>query len=242
MTACESAHAEHAWIEQRLARPSATAQWRIWNYERPAVVLGCSQRRLLAGVRATAEVDVLARRSGGGAVLVGPWMLGLSIALPVGHAFLTPKLVASYRWVGKLLAAVLRDGGAETLAVPPATDQAPTPDSELDWACFGRVSPWEVVARGRKIAGLSQVRSRHAVLFAAAVLLQDPDWNLLCNAMGRPLDEATSLMQLTTSMAREGCADKAYSWLRLALEDRLRTVLHEGSRIDAQDPRACENR
>ena len=52
--------------------------WRVWTYETPAVVLGCSQRAYLDGARARLALgmELLQRPSGGGAVLCGPWPSG----------------------------------------------------------------------------------------------------------------------------------------------------------------------
>lgn len=230
--------AEQAWIEQQLAKPVPAAIWQIWNYEQPAIVLGCSQRSLLASACRNSKIEVLLRRSGGGAVLVGPWMLGLSVVLPVGHALATPSLVASYRWIGELMAAVLRDGGIDAMPVPPAAAGAMVPAAELDWACFGRVSPWEVVVAGRKIIGLAQVRGRHAVLLAGGILLSAPEWTLLCGALNRPLSNAASLMRATTSWAGEGGRSGVHSWLPQMLDVRLRAELQKASNVNQRKPNA----
>lgn len=226
--------AEQAWIEQQLARPVAAPIWQLWNYEEPAIVLGCSQRRLLASACTHSKIEVLVRRSGGGAVLVGPWMLGFSIVLPVGHALAMPGLVASYEWIGELMAAVLREGGINAMAVPPSTIGPMASFEELNWACFGRVSPWEVIAGGRKIIGLAQVRGRHAVLFAGGLLLSAPEWTLLCAALNRPASEAASLMRATTSWAGQGGRNVVQSWLPQALDVRLRALLHKPSSTSPQ--------
>jgi lipoate-protein ligase A len=51
---------------------------------------------------------------------------------------------------------------------------------ELDWACFARASHGElVVAGGRKIVGVSQVRRRDAIAICIGILLGRPDWEAL---------------------------------------------------------------
>jgi lipoate---protein ligase len=71
----------------------------------------------------------------------------------------------------------------------------------LDWACFGSLSPWEVIdAQGRKLVGLAQRRRQSGVLLVAGTLIATPDWQLLCGAMGKPLDEPI-LRQRTVSCA-----------------------------------------
>lgn len=174
-------------------------QWRLWTYEQPAIVLGCSQRAVYERLQATSigpSVDVLLRDSGGGAVLTGPWMLGLSLTLPLGHPWLGQGLLESYRHLGQLFAQMLAVQGVLARALSPAelpAQQAALIASGLpvlDWACFGNLSPWEVVdAQGRKLVGLAQRRRQTGVLLVAGLLLTEPPWAVLCDALGRGADE-----------------------------------------------------
>jgi lipoate-protein ligase A len=195
-----------AWNEAALARPVDAAQWRLWTYREPAVVLGCSQRRMLTECVGGGNVEVLVRASGGGAVLVGPWLLGLSAVLPASHPLVACGPVPSYRWLGEGIAHCLQQVGIAATALSPdalrvhrVERQAPDPD----WACFAGLSPWEVLVGERKIAGLAQVRRRHAVLLVAGVLLQPPPWTLMCDRLGRPPAQARLLDLASTSCAQE---------------------------------------
>lgn len=218
-------------------QPVAAPAWRVWVYDEPAVVLGCSQRRLLGNARDDIDVSVLLRGSGGGAVLTGPWMLGMSVALPPTHAFASNGLVASYQWLGELLAELLRElAGVAAIALPPEAVRLVGPKDSLQWACFGGLSPWEVVVEGRKIAGLAQVRRRQGVLIVAGLLLDRPDWGLLCATLRRPAAEATALAQCTTSWAEEGAPPIAHAALAAVLEQRLHRALvshHEDERVSS---------
>jgi len=216
---------EQAWNERQLAQPLRAAAAQVWTYHEPAIVLGCSQRTMLAAARAHSGIEILLRRSGGGAVLAGPWMLGVSVALPVGHALWSADVVASYRWLGELLAAVLREGRVPASALAPAAARALAPTECLHWACFGGLSPWEVVAAGRKIAGLAQVRTRNAVLLSAGILLAAPDWALLCTALERPAGQVALLQSVTTSWAEQGGDAALAGALAPHLQARLRTAL-----------------
>lgn len=135
---------------------------------------------------------MLERQSGGGAVLTGPWMVGVSVVLPHGHPWLCNGLLESYRWLGQLHVAVLADLGVAVHSLPAhelprANEQA---GRTVDWACFGSLSPWEVVdGQGRKLVGLAQRRQQTGVLLVAGTLTARPDWSLLCGAMGHPQDE-----------------------------------------------------
>lgn len=213
--------AEQRWNEAQLLQPLARPVARLWHYDAPAIVLGCSQRRLLAAVDDGSGLPVLLRGSGGGAVLVGPWMLGLSVALPAAHALVRGGPVPSYRWLGEALAGVLQRFGIAATALPPAALAAPCADDPLAWACYGGLSPWEVVAQDRKLVGLAQVRRRTGVLLVGGLLLAPPPWSLLCRVLGRPKADARALAARTTSVHESAGHDVPVQALAEAIERAL---------------------
>ncbi|MDE2119139.1 MAG: ligase [Betaproteobacteria bacterium] len=227
--AAAEAAREQAWNQARLRGPPSRPRWRTWRYRAPAVVLGAGQAELAdaAAVGAAAQgVAVLRRRAGGGAVLVGPWMLGLSVVLPAAHAHARGGPLPAYRWLGEALAAALTEMvQAPCRSVPPG-ELAPGERAARDWACFGAMAPWEVACGGRKICGLAQVRTRDAVLLVGGVLLQAPDWELLCRVLGQPASEARRLRGATcdcASLAPGGMdAGRLHQGVRTALARSLR--------------------
>jgi lipoate-protein ligase A len=157
---------------------------------RHTVVLGCAQRRLLPEVasRLPAGVGVRVRGSGGGAVLAGPGWAGAVIRLPLGHPWLEGSLVEAYRRCAEAHVAFFADLGLAVRAIPPGA--APAPDGGLDWACFGGFGPWELAdAKGRKLAGFAQRRTREGAVLGVGLLLAPVAWALLCEAFARPQDE-----------------------------------------------------
>jgi lipoate-protein ligase A len=131
------------------------------------------------------------RESGGGAVLTGPWLVSASVVVPHGHAWVCGGVVDSYRQIAELHVSALADIGiaAQPLA-PGDVARANATGTNVKWACFGSLSPWEIVAaRGRKLVGLAQRRRREAVLLVAGTLVGAPDWSLLCEATGHAGDE-----------------------------------------------------
>jgi lipoate-protein ligase A len=200
-----TAAGEQAWNAAALARGTRDPLARIWIWPKPAIVLGRGQLRHAEAVRLAAggDIEVVVRGSGGGAVLTGPWMIGASIVLPVGHPLLGKGLVDAYRWLGQAYLRVLSDVGVPARLLAP--QQVGGVDAEvaggpLSWACFGGLSPWELVdASGRKIVGLAQQRRREAVLLVSGMLARTPPWALLCAAMQAPQDE-TRLAARTVSI------------------------------------------
>jgi lipoate-protein ligase A len=198
-----SAQEEQDWNERQLSVPVAEPAWRFWRYTGAAIVLGSSQRAQLATVRARTALPVLVRSAGGGAVLTGPWLLGLSVLLPDRHPLLTGSLVDSYRWLGELYERILRASGIAAATVPRGSALLGRPPDPLSWACFGAFSPWELAVGARKIAGLAQRRRKQGALLTGGLLLDQVDWPLLCAALDRPAAEAAELARRTTGCAQE---------------------------------------
>jgi lipoate-protein ligase A len=205
---CICAAEEQAWNACSLADTVSEPRLRLWTYRDAALVLGSSQRGMAEGLHAPRRlgVELVVRASGGGAVLVGPWMLSASIVLPIDHRLIRGSLVESYRWLGEAYAGVLGELGLPARAVAPDAArelQRQADREDLGWSCYGGMSPWEVVVGARKIVGLAQVRKRTGVLLTAGLLVGRTDWKLLCQAMERPDRDAGSLAQLTTSCREE---------------------------------------
>jgi lipoate-protein ligase A len=77
------------------------------------------------------------------------------------------------------------------LTLPRARAAQAVPGPAAD-ACFGGMSPWEVLAGGRKVVGLSQTRRRTGALLQAGVLLGF-DADRLARLLGRDAAWATGL-------------------------------------------------
>ncbi len=202
--AAVDAAAEQAWNEASLAHPVTAPAARLWRYRVPAVVLGRSQEALRASLD-RADLPVVARRAGGGAVLVGRWLLGASVVLPSTHPLVDGTGIAdSYRWLGECFRRALGRHGVLAATVPPA--QAWKAPAELAWACYAGISPWEVAIDGRKLVGFAQRRSRTGILLVAGALLEPVPWALLASALQRPAGEAARLARTTTSAAEAAAA------------------------------------
>ncbi len=151
--------------------PAPTLRW--YRARRTAIVLGRGQRRL--EVRAGADVDLVRRDSGGGAVLLDPELLSLDVAVPAGHPWIDPgDLGAVFARVGAAWAAALGDLGLRGAVVhegpsttPRATD---TRSSLLAAVCYASLGRGEVRVGPRKLVGLSQRHRRHGVLVQCGLL------------------------------------------------------------------------
>ena len=221
---------EQQWNAAQLARPVTEPRLRLWTYRAPGVVLGCSQTALRERMDSSHALaaSVVQRGSGGGAVLTGPWMVSASIILPPDHPLVAHGTVSSYRWLGALHAGLLRDAGIRASAIAPEEVRLHQADERLKWACYGGLSPWEVVVDLRKIVGLAQLRKRTGVLITSGTLIAQPDWGLLCDALGQP-GHAGLLSDCTTSYAEQLGAPVMAEVLAERLHHMLTDVLGAGS-------------
>ena len=128
-----------------------------------------------AAAATAAGIEIVRRRSGGGAVLVTPddpvW---IDVWVPSADPLSETDVTAAFTWLGSAWAAALGALGLHGLEV-----QGPGPGACTRWSslvCFGGVGAGEVSVDGRKVVGLSQRRNRSGAWFhSAAVRRWDPD-------------------------------------------------------------------
>lgn len=146
-----------------------------WRIDRPALVLSRGSRTQAdEDACAAAGVDVVRRGSGGGPVLWTPQLLALDVFVPRTHALWSADVVAAYRWLGRLLAETARALGAvDACAIVPDEARAVNDPDLAAAACYGGVSPWEVMVGARKLVGLSQVRRAKGLLLQVGVLARE---------------------------------------------------------------------
>jgi lipoate-protein ligase A len=188
----------------------ATLYWS--QAESAGLVLGFSQKQSILNQAAliTKPLPLYHRRAGGTAVLVGPELLSLDVILPAGHPSILPDIVESYRWLGTVWVKTLGRLGVETRIVSPQEAHAQRDflkheetrerESILTRACFGLLSPYEVVAGKRKVVGLDMIRRRTGSLLQAGLLLKW-DTEPLVELLGHTPEEQTIL--------REGLPERA---------------------------------
>jgi len=195
----------------------ATLYWSIAEPE--GLVLGFSQKEevLNQEVVVQQQIPIYHRRAGGTAVLVGPHLLSLDVVLPADHPLILVDIVKSYQWFGEAWVETLEHLGIEARLVLPqeAREQRmllKQPETQvreelLRRACYGSISPYEVVVGQRKVVGLDMIRRKVGSVLQAGVLLH---WETgtLAKLLGRAREEQALL--------EEGLLERAVGLDRLA--------------------------
>ena len=160
---------------------------RVLRPARPAVVLGSGQS-LSVVADPPSGVDVVQRRTGGGAVWVDDTIVWMDVIVPRGHQRWDDDVARATFWIGQIWAELL--GG----------DVHHGPLVKTSWSrsvCFGGLGPGEVTVGGRKVVGVSQRRTRDGALFQCGVLLHwDP--SALCAALALPAEAEAQLANVAT--------------------------------------------
>lgn len=151
--------------------PADRTVW-VFDVDRPALVLGSTQpvEHVDAAACAAAGVEVVRRRSGGGAVLLEPGhVLWVDVVLPAGSPEWRDDVGAATWWLGEVWARALTDLGVPGAEVHRA-GLVTTPWSRQ--VCFAGLGPGEVTVAGAKAVGISQRRTRRAARFQTALVLR----------------------------------------------------------------------
>ena len=161
----------------------------VWLFTptRPAIVLGSSQKDedVDHAFCAANGIDVVRRRSGGGAVYVHPTeSLWIDIVVPRGDSLWNDDIGKSMWWIGDWWVSLLADEGVASAQVHRGAFE------RNDWSdvvCFagkgsGEVFPQENHAQ-QKIVGISQRRTRDYARFQCIAYFQ---WDAALHAAMLP--------------------------------------------------------
>jgi lipoate---protein ligase len=145
----------------------------VWfpDVDRPTLVLGSTQPDSVVdrGRAEAARVDVVRRRTGGGAVLLQPGeTVWADVFVPAGDPLAETDVGRAFGWVGRAWARALADVGVGGAVVH---EGAPRSGAWSATVCFGGLGPGEITVGGAKVVGISQRRTRTGSLFQCGVLV-----------------------------------------------------------------------
>ncbi len=143
----------------------------VWWFDvrSSALVLGSSQPLHHVDIESCAQrgVDVVRRRSGGGAVLLEPGdVLWADVLLPVTDPRWTSDIGRSAWWLGEVWGEALSSLGVIGTDVHRG---AMVRSAWSDHVCFAGVGGGELMLDGRKVVGISQRRTRAGARFQCAL-------------------------------------------------------------------------
>jgi lipoate-protein ligase A len=190
----EHSHGDAGEFHRREPVPERTATFH--TVAAPTLVLGSAQRRTEVDDRVTSAlgIEVVQRRSGGGAVLLVPGeFVWLDLVIPADDPLWRADVGAAMEWVGDLWATALE--------VPRATVHRGGLQASR-WSrqvCFAGVGSGEVVVGDTKLVGVSQRRTREWARFQSMVHLR---WRpeLVAALVAPPRPTAADLAGLTASV------------------------------------------
>ena len=140
----------------------ATPQLWVHEVVAPALVLGSTQRDDVVDASAAlaAGVEVVRRRSGGGAVWLAPGeVVWVDVILPAGAPGWSDDVHRPMVWLGERLRRAFEAVVVEGAAVH---DGAMVTTERSRLVCFDGLGPGELTRGGAKLVGISQRRTRSA--------------------------------------------------------------------------------
>lgn len=199
---------------------------RVLKVRAPTIVLGSSQPSEVVDHEAcrVAGIDVVRRRSGGGAVWLDDDMVWVDVFVPAGHPRWDADIGRSMWWLGDAWADALRTAGVLGVRVHKEA-MVRTPWSSL--VCFAGLGSGEVTIHGRKAVGISQRRTRAGALFQCGLVRQWAPERLVAAFSGLDDDERSALR---THVAESGAG------LGSSTERALEAFLHSVATRLVDDP------
>jgi lipoate-protein ligase A len=214
-------------VERRLAprdlvvAPEPQGRLAVFCYpDCPAVVLGSTQPATSIDEAAIVAlgIDVVRRRSGGGAVFVAPGaQVWLDLFVPSTDSLFDVDVARAAGFVGDLWRDSLADIGHPTAGFEVYSGPLVSSPWSRSW-CFSGLGPGEVTLGDKKLVGLSQRRSRAGAWFFTMACVE-----------ADPVRDASFLRgddDWRSGLARELAVGHAsLPWPADAVEDRLRARL-----------------
>jgi lipoate---protein ligase len=193
-----------AFHARELDSASGRSVW-VFDVDHAAIVLGSAQPIEHVDLDAcrTHDVEVVRRRSGGGAVLVRPgsctWV---DVVVPRADPLWDDDVGRASHWLGDAWSRALVSVGAGAARITVHRGAL----ERREWSdrvCFAGLGPGEVTIEGRKLVGISQRRTRTAARFQMAVLHH---WRAeeIVELLSRPRPAVDDLSAVATSLGELG--------------------------------------
>lgn len=174
--------ARDEFLLERAERVGGAPVLRLYSFDPPAVSIGYHQDPAAVldfGAMRRARVD-LVRRITGGRALLHDGELTYAVCAPIGKNAFGAGLAETFLAISSVLTSALRSLGVD--AALESGQRGGRPGNVAP--CLVSVSRYEVAARGRKIAGSAQRRTRKAFLQHGSILLRPASGRIVEYARG----------------------------------------------------------
>lgn len=166
---CEALLAEGARLLDGIDGGTPIVRW--YRPSDAAIVVGRGQQTEWF---AAADIGVVSRFSGGGAVLMDDGLLSLDVIVPSGHPLLDGDLAAPFLRIGAAWGRGLASLGVPAVVMHEGASTTPRRGTErerlLAAICYATLGRGEITSSGRKIVGLAQRRRRPGALIQCGLL------------------------------------------------------------------------
>ncbi len=153
----------------------------LYEWERTSATFGyfVKPEELLDLTEAEKRGLDLARRPTGGGVVFHLWDLAFSVLVPAKSSLFSTNTLDNYNLVNQVVKDVVKEfmGIQEEIGLTP--DDAPFQDPTCTHFCMARPTKYDVMLRGKKIAGAAQRKTKDGFLHQGTIALIAPDQELL---------------------------------------------------------------
>lgn len=154
----------------------APATLRLYGWDKPTLSIGFSQNK-------SRDVDVdqcernnipIVRRFTGGRALLHHCELTYSLVAPIPHLQFPGNLAGAFGAVSQAVIISLKNAGVLNAEIAGKDKRIPGTRIKRSPSCFSSSNHWEIIVKGKKLAGSAQRRLNGAFLQHGSILL---DWD-----------------------------------------------------------------
>lgn len=163
----------------------------------------------------------LARRPTGGGIVFHIWDLAFSFLLPSGHPGFSVNTLENYRFVNQ----IVLEAAIETFVLDNIAEL--TPDSfpslspDCQNFCMAKPTQYDVVYKGKKIAGAAQRRRKQGFLHQGTISLAIPNFAMLSEVLLSKEEIVQAMQAHTFSLLGPNCNEIELNEAREHLQEIL---------------------